>query len=103
MAGDKKGNGKSVVVAKKKRSRDEHEWDRALAAADAADLPQRSVRIRESEAGGATGYTTAMPLSAYTHHRDSSAHTASSRWSMDLRGCSLEARDSCAAAAANRG
>ena len=50
MAGDKKGNGKSVVVAKKKRSHDEHEWDRALAAADAADQPQRSVRIRESEA-----------------------------------------------------
>ena len=79
MAGDKKGNGKSVVVAKKKRSRDEREWARALAAADAADLPQRSVRIRESEAGGATGYTTATPLSAYTHHRDSSAHTTSSR------------------------
>ena len=55
MAGDKKGKGKSVVVAKKKRSRDEHEWDRALATADTADLLQRSVRIRESEAGGATG------------------------------------------------
>ena len=51
MAEDKKGKEKAVVVAKKKRSRDEHEWDRALAAADAADLPQRSVRISESEAG----------------------------------------------------
>ena len=39
MAGDKKGKGKAVVVAKKKRSRDEREWDRSLAAADAADQP----------------------------------------------------------------
>ena len=47
MAGDKKGKGKAVVVAKKKRSRDEREWDRAL---EAADQLQRSVRIRDSEA-----------------------------------------------------
>ena len=46
MAGDKKGKGKVVVEAKKKQSRDEREWDRALA----ADQPQRSVRIRDSEA-----------------------------------------------------
>ena len=50
MAGDKKGKGKVVVEAKKKRSRDERVWDRALAAAGAADQPQRSVRIRDSEA-----------------------------------------------------
>ena len=46
MAGDKKGKGKAVVVAKKKRSRDEREWDQALAA---ADQPQHSVQIRDSE------------------------------------------------------
>ena len=39
MAGDKKGKGKAVVVAKKKRSRDEREWDQALAVVDAADQP----------------------------------------------------------------
>jgi len=50
MAGDKKGKGKAVVVTKKKRSRDEREWDRELAAADAADQPQHSVWIRDSEA-----------------------------------------------------
>jgi len=37
MAGDKKGKGKAVVEGKKKRSRDEREWDHALAAADVAD------------------------------------------------------------------
>jgi hypothetical protein len=37
MAGDKKGKGKAVVEPKKKRSRDERKWARALAAADAAD------------------------------------------------------------------
>ena len=50
MAGDKKGKGKAVVEGKKKISRDEREWDRALAAADAADQPQRSLRIKGSEA-----------------------------------------------------
>ena len=50
MAGDKKGKGKVVVEGKKKRSHDECEWDRALAAADAADQPQHSVWIRDSEA-----------------------------------------------------
>ena len=49
MAGDKKGKGKAVVEPKKKRSRDEREWDRAHAAADAADQPQKSLRIRGSE------------------------------------------------------
>ena len=39
MVGDKKGKGKVVVEAKKKRSRDEREWDQALAVADAADQP----------------------------------------------------------------
>ena len=45
MAGDKKGKGKQVVQ-KKKRCRDDQEWERALAAADAADMAPRSVRIR---------------------------------------------------------
>ena len=96
MAGDKKGKGKAVVEAKKKKSRDEREWARALAA---ADQPQCSVRIRglEAEAVGATGNTTVMPLSAYPYHRDSSALIASSWWSTDPRGCSSEARDSHAA------
>ena len=49
MAGNKKGKGKAVVVTKKKRSHDEREWDRALAAADAADQPQHSVQIRDPE------------------------------------------------------
>ena len=39
MAGDKKGKGKAVIVAKKKRSCDEREWDQALVVADAADQP----------------------------------------------------------------
>ena len=45
MAGDKKGKGKQVVQ-KKKRSRDDQEWECALAAADAADMAPRTVRIR---------------------------------------------------------
>ena len=45
MAGDTKGKGKQVVQ-KKKRSRDDKEWERALAAADTTDMAQRSVRIR---------------------------------------------------------
>jgi len=49
MAGDEKGKDKAVVEAKKKRSRDEREWDRAHAAADVANQPQRSLRIRGSE------------------------------------------------------
>ena len=49
------------------------------------------LRARGREAGGARGHTTAMPISAYTHLRDSSAHTASSRWSTDPRECSSEA------------
>jgi hypothetical protein len=49
MAGNKKGKGKAVVEPKK-RSRNEREWDRALAAAGAADQPQRSPRIGGSEA-----------------------------------------------------
>jgi len=106
MAGDKKGKGKAVVEPKKKRSRDEREWARALAAADAADQPQRSVRIRglEAEVVGATRHTTVTPLSAYPHHRDNSALTASSWWSTDPMECSSEARDSHAAdRAADRG
>ena len=104
MAGDKKGKGKAVVVAKKKRSRDEREWARTLAA---ADQPQRSVRIRGSEAeakrhGEPRGHTTATPLSAYTHLRDSLALTASSQWSTNPRRCSSEARDSHTATAAAR-
>ena len=107
MAGDKKGKGKSVVEAKKKRSRDEREWARALVAADAADQSQRFVRIRGSEAeakrqGEPRGHTTATPLSAYTHLRDSSALTASSQWSTNPRRCSSEARDSHAATVAGR-
>ena len=50
MEGDKKGKGKVVVEAKKKQSRDEREWDRALAAASAADQLQCLVRIRDLEA-----------------------------------------------------
>ena len=103
MAGDKKGKGKAVVEPKKKRSRDEREWARALAATDAADQPQRFVRIRGLEAVGAIWHTTVMPLSAYPHHRDSSALTASSWWSTDPRGCYSEARDSHSAVAADRG
>ena len=45
MAGDTKGKGKQVVQ-KKKRSRDDKEWEHALAAADTADMAQRLVRIR---------------------------------------------------------
>ena len=51
MAGDKKGKAKvDEQPKKKKRSRDEREWERAQAAADAADRPQRSFQIRESRA-----------------------------------------------------
>ena len=102
MAGDKKGKGKAVVEPKKKRSRDECEWARALAATDAEDHPQRSVKIRGLEAVGAIRHTTVMPFSAYPHHRDSSALTASLWWSTDPRGCSSKARDSHTATAAAR-
>ena len=103
MAGDKKGKGKAVVeVKKKKRTREER--DRALAAAAAADQPQRSVRIRGRgrEAEGATRDTTVTPLRAYSFLRDSSAHTASSHWSTDPRGCSSEVRHSHTATAVAR-
>ena len=49
MAGDKKGKGKVIPQAKKKRIREERDWDRAIAAADAANQPQHSIRIRDSE------------------------------------------------------
>ena len=35
---------------KKKRTREERDWERAQAAADAADCPQRLFQIRESRA-----------------------------------------------------
>ena len=49
MAGDKKGKGKVIPQAKKKRIREERDWDRAIAAADAANQPQHSIRICDSE------------------------------------------------------
>ena len=52
MAGEKKGKGKVVEQPKKKkRSREEREWDRAIAAAEAQDRPQRPVRIHEPPTG----------------------------------------------------
>ena len=53
MAGDRKGKGMQVVQ-KKKRTHEDREWEHALAAADVADQPQRSVRIRELGAQGET-------------------------------------------------
>ena len=52
MAGDRKGKVKVVEKTKKKRTREERKWDRAIAAADASDQPQRSIRIRGSQAEG---------------------------------------------------
>jgi hypothetical protein len=46
MAGDRKGK-VNQVVQKKKKTCEDHEWEHALVAADAADQPQRSVGIKE--------------------------------------------------------
>src|SRR6185312_16957091 len=53
MAGDRKGK-VNQVVQKKKKTREDREWEHALAAADVADQPQRSVGIREIGAQGET-------------------------------------------------
>ena len=51
MAGDRKGKAKVDEQPKKKKwSREEREWERALAATDAADRPQRPFQIRDSRA-----------------------------------------------------
>ena len=51
MVGDRKGKTKvNEQPKKKKRTREERDWERAQAAADAADRPQRPFQIRESRA-----------------------------------------------------
>ena len=51
MAGDRKGKAKvDEQPKKKKRSREEREWERAQVAADAVDRPQRPFQIHESRA-----------------------------------------------------
>ena len=51
MAGDRKGKAKvDEQPKKKKRTREEREWDCAHAAAAAADRPQRPFQIRDSRA-----------------------------------------------------
>ena len=51
MAGGRKGKAKvDEQPKKKKRTREEREWDCAHAAAAAADRPQRPFQIRESRA-----------------------------------------------------
>ena len=51
MVGDRKGKAKvDEQLKKKKRSREEREWQRAQVAADAVDRPQRPFQIRESRA-----------------------------------------------------
>jgi len=51
MAGDRKGKAKvDEQPKKKKRSREERDWERAHAATAIADRPQRPFQIRESRA-----------------------------------------------------
>ena len=51
IAGDRKGKAKvDEQPKKKKRSREERDWERAHAAVAAADRPQRLFQIRESRA-----------------------------------------------------
>ena len=51
MVGDRKGKAKvDEQLKKKKRSREEREWQRAQVATDAVDRPQRPFQIRESRA-----------------------------------------------------
>ena len=96
MAGDKKGKGKAVVESKKKRSRDECEWARALAAADAVDQPQRSVRIRGSEAEtkrqGEPQGTPQLRLSARTRPIETAQPTPPPRGGARTRGGAAQRR-----------
>ena len=51
MVGDRKGKTKvNEQPKKKKRTREEQDWERTQGAADAADRPQRLFQIRESRA-----------------------------------------------------
>jgi hypothetical protein len=47
MAGDKR-KGKAVAELKKKKTRQEKEWDRVLLVPDTHGQPQRGIRISES-------------------------------------------------------
>jgi len=96
MAGNKKGKGKAVVVAKKKISRDEREWDRTLAAAAAVDQPQRSVRIRGSEAEverqGEPEDTPQLRRSARTRTSETAQPTLPPRGGPQTRGGAVQRR-----------
>jgi hypothetical protein len=46
MAGDKR-KGKAVAEPKKKKTRQQKEWERVLAVPDTQGQPQRSIRISE--------------------------------------------------------
>ena len=51
MAGDRKGKAKvDELPKKKKRTREEQDWEHTQGAADAADRPRRLFQIRESRA-----------------------------------------------------
>jgi hypothetical protein len=50
MAGDKR-KGKAVAEPKKKKARQEKEWDRVLSVPDTQGQPQRGIRIGESAHG----------------------------------------------------
>jgi hypothetical protein len=67
MAGDKR-KGKAVAEPKKKKTRQEKEWDRVLAVPDTQGQPQRGIRISEgTQSGGAAPESAAAGArAAYT-------------------------------------
>ena len=94
MAGDKKGKGKVIPQAKKKRIREERDWDRAIAAADAANQPQHSIRICDSEVErqGEPEDTPQLHRSARTRTIETAQPTLPPRVGPRTRGCAVQRR-----------
>ena len=87
MAGDRKGKAKVDEQPKKKKlTREERDWERAPAAADAADCPQRPFQIREFQAatqGESEPDAGALPGTPTLRH---SAHTRGTAQTPPARG-----------------
>jgi hypothetical protein len=90
MAGDKR-KGKAVDESKRKKSRQQKEWDRVLAVPDTQGQPQRGIRISEG-----TQSQGEQPRVSRHSSRERSKHSSSSNSSHDgqAEGTSEQSRQS---------
>jgi hypothetical protein len=73
MVGDKR-KGKAVAEQKKKKSRQQKEWERVLAVPDTKGQPQRGIRISEGTQSQGSSPRVSSSSSQSSRHGSSSSH-----------------------------